>query len=261
MQATLDFCADKGWLVACINIVNLMQMTCQGRWVSDSDLLTMPHLDTKHLTRFFNNKQRIDCLPRLVQICEQHNCQNVLENLVGDLMDKNQIKQIYEAIKMLPIIDIKISIAEMSDENTDKCSKIQIDTENDNKLYDLYENEEYVIDFDLSYRNLMEKRAGAHTRNRKAYAPRYPKEKDENWIVLIGANCQSEYNNELIALKRINSIHYKHQSAHMLIKTPLKSDLVSEDGSFMLSIYLMSDVYIGLDQQYNIKLNLKSKNS
>jgi activating signal cointegrator complex subunit 3 len=259
MQATLDFCADKGWLIACINIINLMQMCCQGRWISDSELLTLPHIDTQHLTRFFNNKQRIDCLPRLIQIIEQHNCQNILENLVGDLMDKNKIKDIYEVVKMLPIIDIKISIAEMSDEKSDKDTRILIDTENEAKLYDLYENEEYVIDFDFLHRNLMKRNNDHHPKSRKAYAPRYPKEKDENWVVLIGSNCQSEYNNELIALKRINSLQFKHQSTQMLIKTPLKSELVSEDNSFMLTIYFMSDVYLGLDQQYNIKINLKSK--
>lgn len=109
MQAILDFCADKGWLKVSLYIVNLMQMSCQGRWLSDSDLLILPHLEHEHLTRFFNNRPKIDCLPRLIEACEKN--QNLIESLVGDLLDRNQVKDINQTILMLPQLDIVLSIS------------------------------------------------------------------------------------------------------------------------------------------------------
>ena len=68
LQAMLDFCADRGRLTASIYLVHLLQMTCQGHWLTDSDLLTLPFVKTEHLSKFFDNKPRIDCLPRLIEV-------------------------------------------------------------------------------------------------------------------------------------------------------------------------------------------------
>jgi activating signal cointegrator complex subunit 3 len=54
LQAMLDFSADKGWCCVSLSIITLMQMCCQARWYSDSDLITLPHIETEHLSRFFN---------------------------------------------------------------------------------------------------------------------------------------------------------------------------------------------------------------
>jgi len=54
MQAMLDYGADRGWLRVTLSIITLMQMCCQGRWYSDSNLIALPHVETEHLSRFYN---------------------------------------------------------------------------------------------------------------------------------------------------------------------------------------------------------------
>lgn len=48
----LDVAANEGWLVAAISICNLVQMIVQGRWLHDSSLLTLPHVEQQDLYLF-----------------------------------------------------------------------------------------------------------------------------------------------------------------------------------------------------------------
>lgn len=52
LQAMLDVAANEGWLVTAISICNLVQMIVQGRWLHDSSLLTLPHVEQRHLGLF-----------------------------------------------------------------------------------------------------------------------------------------------------------------------------------------------------------------
>ena len=110
MQAMLDFCADQGWLRVSLNCIHLMQMCCQGRWLTDSNLLTLPHVDTEHLIRFYSHKPRIDCLPKLLDYCTLNDTQQVINTLLGDLMDRNQVRDVCQAVAKLPQIEVKLSV-------------------------------------------------------------------------------------------------------------------------------------------------------
>jgi len=48
----LDVAANEGWLVTAISICNLVQMIIQGRWLHDSSLLTLPHVEQQDLYLF-----------------------------------------------------------------------------------------------------------------------------------------------------------------------------------------------------------------
>lgn len=48
----LDVAANEGWLVTALSICNLVQMIVQGRWLHDSSLLTLPHIEQQDLHLF-----------------------------------------------------------------------------------------------------------------------------------------------------------------------------------------------------------------
>ena len=150
------------------------------------------------------------------------------------------------------VIQRKTGKKETNPDGSGKCSKnLRIDLLNEKKVYDLYENEDYVIHLDLKRLNRMRNEQGF-----KAYAPKYPKSKDENWIFVLGLNYSAE-SSELIGLKRLNSFKMA-QKSYLAFKAPsIESN--STKNKFELTLYLMSDVYLGLDQQYELKFNLKSK--
>jgi activating signal cointegrator complex subunit 3 len=258
MQAMLDCCADRGYLKACLHICNLIQMSCQGRWLSDSDLLTLPHIDTEHLSRFYNSRLRIDCLPKLIEASDRSDQKSLLEDLVGDLMDKNQIKDIYHVISILPLIEVTLSIfgeaIPFFKQNKDKDAnnKLKIDTKNESTAYELYEDEEYVLNVDLRRLN----RVNSKKREKeKAHAPKFPKPKEENWILILGT--QAEASQELLCLKRVSYIK-SQLSVHLLFRTSKIKENNNTEEQYM-SLFLMSDAYLGLDQQFDLKLKLIKK--
>ena len=79
----------------------------------------------------------------------------------------------------------------------------------------------------------------------KAHAPRFPKAKDAGWWLVLGVIDDGE----LLALKRIGSIK-SHSTVSLAFYTP------EEVGHKIYTLYLMSDSYIGLDQQFDICLDV-----
>ena len=80
----------------------------------------------------------------------------------------------------------------------------------------------------------------------KSYTPRFPKVKEEGWWIVIGDSA----NDELLALRRISF----GDRASVKLKCPPSSSPSARTPK--LVVYLMSDSYIGLDQE--ISLNSKS---
>ena len=143
------------------------------------------------------------------------------------------------------------TLIEENEYSNDNNMFLKIDTSNEENVYELYDDEEYVLNLDLNRIN----RINNTRRDLKAYAPKYPKPKDENWIVLLGNDT------ELVGLKRLNCIK-SQQTMHILFKTPKLDENLSdnEDLVLNLTLYFMSDVYLGLDQQYELNFALKRRN-
>jgi activating signal cointegrator complex subunit 3 len=228
----------------------------------------LPHVEAEHLTRFYNNKPKIDCLPKLLDYCERNNPQQVLDQLLGDLMDRNQLRDMAQMIAHLPQIEVRLSISGSSipdkrasakaakkseDSSQETTMNLLVATSKEGLVYELQEDEEYVLNVDLSrLNNNTRSKAGNVKGARKAWTPKYPKPKDENWVVLLGNES------DLVGLKRLSAIK-SHQQMHILFRTPEVEDDQAENNSLDLTLYLMSDVYLGMDQQYELKFRLKKK--
>ena len=79
----------------------------------------------------------------------------------------------------------------------------------------------------------------------KVHAPKFPKVKDEGWILVLGEIDSAD----VIALKRVGLIR-RHQKVSLAFYTP------EEVGRKIYTLYVMSDAYLGLDQQYEIYLEV-----
>jgi len=77
----------------------------------------------------------------------------------------------------------------------------------------------------------------------KVHAPHFPKEKEEGWWLVIGDVAA----NSLLCIKRIS----------LQQKAKVKLDFVApEPGEYNLKLYLMSDSYLGCDQEYELPLKV-----
>eukprot|EP01117_Protostelium_nocturnum_P007948 TRINITY_DN2836_c0_g2_i3.p1 TRINITY_DN2836_c0_g2~~TRINITY_DN2836_c0_g2_i3.p1 ORF type:complete len:1451 (-),score=559.69 TRINITY_DN2836_c0_g2_i3:47-4399(-) len=86
-----------------------------------------------------------------------------------------------------------------------------------------------------------------HSRNpeKGVHAPRFPKFKDEGWWIVLG-NAAS---GDLLALRRI-TFNHKKSSTNLSFEAPVIP------GKYEMTLYFMSDSYIGLDQEHLIQFEV-----
>ncbi|KAF0895374.1 hypothetical protein E2562_012405 [Oryza meyeriana var. granulata] len=77
------------------------------------------------------------------------------------------------------------------------------------------------------------------------HAPRYPKPKEEGWWLVIGDSST----NQLLAIKRV--------ALQKRARVKLEFTAASEAGRKEYMIYLMSDSYLGCDQEYEFTVDVK----
>ena len=66
LQAMIDVTSDAGWLHTALSTMNLMQMIMQGRMITDSSLLTLPHIERRHLRNL--EKHGLSIFPQLMDL-------------------------------------------------------------------------------------------------------------------------------------------------------------------------------------------------
>merc|ERR1711865_371263 len=85
-------------------------------------------------------------------------------------------------------------------------------------------------------------------RSHQVVAPKFPKPKTEGHWLVLGCEAQGE----LLAVKRVTIA--KTSKTSLTFYTDDIDMSLGEDGRADLSLYLISDSYIGLDQQYTIPI-------
>nr|XP_028578883.1 activating signal cointegrator 1 complex subunit 3 isoform X1 [Podarcis muralis] len=258
-QAMLDIAANEGWLVTALNITSLVQMLIQGRWIHDSSLLTLPNVEYHHLHLFrkWNQGKRksgyqgpIECLPELIAACDGK--ETVFASIVDRDFHATQITQAWHFLSHLPVIEVNMTIKGGSDDAVQEQNELPVpmlatNTRDNKKWIKLRADQEYVLQINLRRLHV------GYTKGRqdsKAIAPRFPKTKDEGWFLILGEVDKKE----LVALKRVGYV--RNQSAvSVAFYTP------EIPGKYIYTLYLMSDSYLGMDQQYDIYLNTLPTNT
>uniref|UniRef100_H2Z645 Activating signal cointegrator 1 complex subunit 3 n=1 Tax=Ciona savignyi TaxID=51511 RepID=H2Z645_CIOSA len=89
--------------------------------------------------------------------------------------------------------------------------------------------------------------SNAHSKNNheKAATPRFPKPKLEGWFLVLG----DRERRELVALKRLNTLR-RNTSETLSFFTPQRV------GRMSLTLWLVSDSYLGLDQLRDVRLDI-----
>ncbi|KAM8869339.1 activating signal cointegrator 1 complex subunit 3 isoform 2-T4 [Spinachia spinachia] len=255
-QAMLDVAANEGWLVTAINICNLVQMIIQGHWLHDSSLLTLPHIEHQHLYLFrkwSNRKGRshtggfnlpIEGLPELIAACNGK--ESVFAGILGQEFHSTQIAQAWSFLRHLPVLEVDMSVKgwwEQSQEQTERPLPAPgADPKDGSSWMDVHADQEYVLQVSLRRINTGQQR---RKQDSKAQASRFPKAKDEGWFLIVGEVDRRE----LLAVKRVGYVRQR-TAVSVAFYTPERT------GKCIYTLYLMSDSYLGLDQQYDILLNV-----
>ncbi|KAG8582318.1 hypothetical protein GDO81_008009 [Engystomops pustulosus] len=255
-QAMLDVAAHHGWLATVLNITNLVQMVVQARWIHESSLLTVPNIEKHHLYLFrkwntgkrMNNSEDmtgpIECLPELVDACGGR--EEIFFSLVDNELSAAHVSQAWNFVLNLPAIDVQMTIKGWWEDPVQTHNEISIPIifpgVQEKKWISLHADQEYVLQV-----NLHRIRSGYKKgkQDSKAIAPKFPKAKDEGWFLVLGEVDKKE----LVALKRVGYVRNKN-TVSIAFYTP------ENTGRCIYTLYLMSDSYLGMDQQYDLYLNI-----
>ncbi|CAL1546554.1 unnamed protein product [Lymnaea stagnalis] len=254
LQAMLDVSADQGWLVTSLNVILIIQMVVQGQWWYDSTLLTLPNVQTYHLACFRLRDQQarpkgfpdlkapIQSLPTLMEVCDGKI--EYLHYMLEGEMSAQKIDQVYEVLCRMPQIEVGVEVKgwmEGEKQSVTRQAKIQhrggVRPESD--WLPVHADQEYVLS--ISLRRINKTRRY----DSKAHSLSFPKPKDEGWIIVVG-NIETK---EVVALKRVSYVK-GCTNAQIALYTP------ENQGRVIYTVYLMSDAYLGLDQQYDVCLNV-----
>lgn len=156
-------------------------------------------------------------------------------------------KQAWNFLSHLPVINVGISVKGSWDDSVEGHNELSISTltadkRDENTWIKLHADQQYVLQVSLQ-RVHFEFHKGKHDNH--AVTPRFPKLKDEGWLLILGEVDKRE----LVAVKRVGFVRTHHE-ASISFFTP------EAPGRYIFTLYLMSDCYLGLDQQYDIFLNV-----
>jgi len=228
LQAMIDICAESGWLASTLRVLTMLQMIVQARWDTDSSLLTLPHL--QHHMLYLFSTSGITNLPQLVhKVGEQY---EALAKILRPELEEQEVEDVWGVIKRLPIMTVMIEV---------NGYKVPVGKQmsTQSRWIKVTAGSEVTISITMRRMNRLGKEGV------KVHAPKYQKPKDEGWVVVVG----SPDTRELVALKRIGSI--KGSTTFSVVVCP------EEVGSILYTLYVMSDSYQGLDQQYELPFQVE----
>ncbi|CAF4364394.1 unnamed protein product [Rotaria sp. Silwood2] len=198
-------------------------MIIQSRWITDPDILTLPHITDRSFTHIFSSH-----LCQLIDIKHE-----TLTNILQSHLTSTQIDDIYEYLMRLPQIELNFNIRGFW--STGEETR-QLPT-------NVHADQEYTLQIKL-------KRINRIRRNefRQLTTSSVNKPKDESWIFILGNTDTGE----LICIKRFNQIIRSHTTVSLSFVT---TNIL---GRQRLTLYFLSDGYLALDQQYDFIIDIES---
>lgn len=228
----IDIAANNGWLSCVVRAIFLMQMIIQGRWLFEADLLTIPGIIKPTLPALFKELSRNSSLRNCsagtlagMKFASMRHS-TVLEEALINVFGTTRAADMMKNISRLPWIDNNFSIVE-----TETNEKKELF----NNVYEVLPDTEYEIAINVFRKGSSDKTV--------VHSSRFPKRKDEGWFAVLGED------DELHSIKRFNVGNRSTVS--------LKFCSPSRLGNYIYNVYLMSDSYIGLDQQFEIHIKVK----
>jgi len=242
LQAMLDVAADSGWLKTSLNIMHLVKMIIQGCWMKDDPLLQLPHVEPHQLPLFYQLESLSGCVSFPEILLAYSNRFDLLrKNLESDFNERDLL-QIHKAMSDMPLLRVTHTITGSELLDKSYCPK---EAPGGAIWVPVHADKEYSIEVKLTL-----PRSGKFQQNkksgRKAHAPRFNKPVDETWWVLMG-EIES---GELIAMKRCGPFRGNTLSVPLSFYTP------ETPGSHIYTLYIISQTYLGLDQQYRVYLEV-----
>lgn len=253
LQAIVEMNAESGWLDSTLSAISLVQAISQGYWPDSNTLLQIPNMDNHRICKL--RSHGITSLKELLAVHQRNRLEKSRARrtnmdgseslvLLKSIFSKfSEAKEALSILDRLPVVDIKVPetrlrFSRKQDKNTKTSNSEEEEVrERDSKPR---ENDFWELNIELqrSHGHLTRENSAP-----RAYAPRFPKIKDEGWWLIAAADCC----NEILALKRVS--FGKMAKLKLLVPAHSCHGQVTK-----ISLQLVSDCYLGVDIKSEIAL-------
>jgi pre-mRNA-splicing helicase BRR2 len=218
IQAIVDVISSNGWLKPALAAMELSQMIVQGLWSKDNVLKQIPHFSDDIIKR-----------------CKEHGGDDPVETVFdilaldddvrNDLLQlpDNKMADVAVFCNNYPNVEVTFNVVDAEDVTAGY--PVQIVVKMEREIDDDLTEDEMALLGTVS-------------------APLFPGEKREAWWIVIG----DVTTNTLMSLKRTNLRHVQ--------KVTLEFLAPEEPGDYDLTLFCMSDSYLGCDQEFSIPLSV-----
>jgi len=228
VQAIVDVISSNGWLKPALAAMELSQMIVQGLWNRDSVLKQIPHFTDKIISRCRDGKnEEGEPIESVFDIL------NLDDDVRNDLLrlDESQMADVAVFCNNYPSVDISFEVLDADEVTAGEPVSMKVILERDMDEDDEEEEQEKLSAEEIANLGVV---SSAH----------YPTTKQEGWWVVIGDIST----NTLLSLKRVT----------LKQKQTIRLDFMAPDepGDHALTMFCMSDSYLGCDQEYAVNLNV-----
>jgi pre-mRNA-splicing helicase BRR2 len=227
VQSIVDVISSNGWLKPALAAMELSQMLVQGLWNKDHVLKQVPHFTEEIIGRCRNHDEPVETVFDILTI--EDDVRNQLLQLPDDKM-----ADVAVFCNTYPSIEVSFKVHDVEDVAAGNPVQIVVELEREVDEDDMDED-----DMDEAEMEALGTVA----------APLFPIAKKEGWWVVVGDTST----NSLLSLKRVNLRHKQKLSLDFLAP--------DEPGDYDLTLFCMSDSYLGCDQEYRIPLSVAAAES
>lgn len=218
IQAMVDVISSNGWLKPALASMELSQMVVQGLWNKDHPLKQIPHFTDEIVKRCLSHKGEDNIEGVFDILTLEDDIRNELLQLPNEKM-----ADVAVFCNNYPNVEMSFEVQEPDDVVAGNPVQVVVNLERE-------------IDEDMTEDEI--------ATLGKVSAPLFPAEKKESWWVVVGDTST----NSLLSLKRVT--FRQKQSVKLEFLAP------EDPGDYDLTLFCMSDSYLGCDQEYSVPLNV-----
>jgi pre-mRNA-splicing helicase BRR2 len=219
IQAIVDVISSNGWLKPALAAMEISQMIVQGLWSKDNPLRQIPHFTDEIIARCESYKAE-DPIESVFDIL------TLDEDVRNDLLRLPEDKMADVAVFCNNYPNIEVTYVVEDDDNVTTGDPVRISVSLERELDVVDTSEEGLAKLGT------------------VVAPLYPYDKKEGWWIVVSDTSS----NTLHALKRVDLVEKQ--------KITLEFLAPDEAGDYKLTLFCMSDSYLGCDQEYSLNLSV-----
>lgn len=233
LSACVDVLSSKGHLNA-MNAMEMSQMVVQSMWDRDSPLMQIPHFGPTAI-KAANEFKYVPVNISQIKIYRNANNSARIRDIFEfmEAMDPSENKDYNTLVKRLGLDNKQLAQAAAFTNN--KYPNLDLD-------FTVLEPEEITAGEPAYLKVKIERELDEDEEpDTTVSAPFYPAKKMENWWLVVG----EEKTNSLLSLKRVTVGRKLEMKLEYVVPSP---------GEHELTLYLMSDSYVGVDQDPTFKI-------